>query len=80
MKKKFKKNIKKLIKKMDLLKDLKISVLSFNFVMTYINHKMLVLIENNLDYFRDSISECFFNQYNSRLLFFLKKNNCFHNI
>ena len=64
---------------MDLLKDLKISVLSFNFVMTYINHKMLVLIENNLDYFRDSISECFFNQYN-RLLFFLKKNNCFHNI
>ena len=79
MKKKFKKNIKKLIKKMDLLKDLKISVLSFNFVMTYINHKMLVLIENNLDYFRDSISECFFNQYN-RLLFFFKKNNCFHNI
>ena len=64
---------------MDLLKDLKISVLSFNFVMTYINHKMLVLIENNLDYFRDSISECFFNQYN-RLLFFFLKNNCFHNI
>ena len=79
MKKKFKKNIKILIKKMDLLKDLKISALSFNFVMTYINHKMLVLIENNLDYFRDSISECFFNQYN-RLLFFFKKNNCFHNI
>ena len=44
---------------MDLLKDLKMSLLSFNFVLTYIIHKMLVLIENNLNYLKYSVFECF---------------------
>ena len=42
---------------MDLLEDLKISLLNFNFVMIYIIHKMLVLIENHSHYFKDSIFE-----------------------
>ena len=36
----------------DLLKDLKMSLLNFNFVMIYIIHKMLVLIKNNLNYLK----------------------------
>ena len=44
---------------MDLLKDLKMSLLSFNFVMIDIVRKMLVLIENNLNYLTDTIFECF---------------------
>ena len=63
---------------MDLLKALKMSLLNFNFVMTYINHKMLVLIKNQLNYLKDNIFECFFKKYN-RLLFF-KKFIFFHNI
>ena len=38
---------------MDLLKDLKMSLLNFNFVMIYIIHKMLVLLKNNLNYLKD---------------------------
>ena len=34
---------------MDLLKDLKMSLLNFNFIMIYIIHKM---IKNNLNYLR----------------------------
>ena len=48
---------------MDLLKDL-----NFNFVMIYIIHKMSVLLENHLNYLKDSIFECFLKEYN-RLLF-----------
>ena len=33
---------------MDLLEDLKMSVLNFNFTMIYIIHKMLVLLKNDL--------------------------------
>ena len=40
---------------MDLLEDLKVSVLNFNFLMIYIIHKMLVLLKNNLNYLKDSI-------------------------
>ena len=40
---------------MDLLEDLKVSVLNFNFVMIYVIHKMLVLLKNNLNYLKDSI-------------------------
>ena len=54
---------------MDLLKDLKMSFLNFNFVMIYIIHKMLVLIKNNLNYFKGSIFECFFKEYNGLLIF-----------
>ena len=57
---------------MDFLKDLKMSLLNFNFVMIYIIHKMLILIRNNLNYLKDSVFECFFKAYN-RLLYFFKK-------
>ena len=42
---------------MDLLKD-------FNFIMTCIIHKMLVLLKNYLNYFKDNIFECFLKKYN----------------
>ena len=64
---------------MNLLEDLRMSLLNFNFVLTYIIHKMLVLPENYLNYFKDNIFEWFFKEYN-RVLFFLKKNNFIHNI
>ena len=43
--------MKKFIKR-DLLKDLKMLLLHFNFVMIYIINKMLVLIKNNLNYLK----------------------------
>ena len=64
-----KKNIKKYYKTVNLLKDLKMLVLNFNFFMNYIIHKMLVLLKNNLNYLKDSIFKYFFKKYN-RLLFF----------
>ena len=54
---------------MDLLKDLKMSLLNFNFGMIYVIHKLLVLLKNHLNYLKDSIFECFFKEYN-RILFF----------
>ena len=45
---------------MDLLQDLKMSLLNFNFAMVYIIHKILVLPRNHLNYLKDSIFECFF--------------------
>ena len=57
---------------MNLLKDLKISLLNFSFVRIYIIHKMLVLLKNHLNYLKDNIFKCFFKKYN-RLLFFFKK-------
>ena len=45
---------------MDLLQDLKMSLLNFNFAMIYIIHKILVLPRNHLNYLKDSIFECFF--------------------
>ena len=44
---------------MDLLGDSKMSLLNSNFCMIYIIHKMLVLLKNNLNFFKDSISKCF---------------------
>ena len=61
---------------MESLEDLKMSLLNFNFVMIYIIHKMLILLEHHANYFKDSIFECFFKQYN-RLLFFQKKKKFF---
>ena len=45
--------------KMDLLKDLKMPLLNFNFVMIYIIHKMLTLIKNNLNYLKIVFSNAF---------------------
>ena len=53
---------------MDLLEDLKMSLLNFNFGMIFITHKMLVLLKNNLNYLKESIFECFFKEY-KRLVF-----------
>ena len=54
-----KKNYQKFIKKVITKKDLRISLLSFNFVMTHIIHKILVLIKNHLNYLKENIFECF---------------------
>ena len=50
---------KKIQKKQYLLEDSKIRLLNFDFVMIYIIHKMFVLLKNNLNYFKDTIFECF---------------------
>ena len=47
------------------------SLLNFNFVVIYIIHKMLVSLKNLLNFFKDSIFECFFKEY-KRLNFYLK--------
>ena len=57
---------------MDLLKDLKISLLNLNVVMIYIIHKMLVFLKNNLNYLKGSIFECCFKEYNRLFFFFFK--------
>ena len=44
---------------MNLLEDLKMSFLNFNFAMIYVIHKMLVLLENHLNYIKVSTFECF---------------------
>ena len=63
---------------MDLLEDLRMSLLNFNFVMIHIIYKILVLIKDHLNYLKYNIFEFLFKKYN-RLLFFLR-NNFFHNI
>ena len=40
---------------MDLLEDIKTSLLNFNFIMIYIIYKMLVLLKNHLNYLKDNI-------------------------
>ena len=50
--------------------DLRISILNLNFAMIYIIHKILVLIKNPMNYFKDNIFEFFFKKYNT--LFFSK--------
>ena len=39
--------------------------------MIYIVHKMLVLLENQLNYLKDNIFEFLFKEYSRRLSFFL---------
>ena len=48
---------------MDLLKDLRISLLNFNFVMIYIIHKILVLLQNDLNF------QMFFKNYYKKYFF-----------
>ena len=58
---------------MDLLENLKMSILNFNFVMIYIIYKILVLFKNHLNYIKDTVYECFFKEYNRlffKLIFF----------
>ena len=60
MKKKiYKKIYYKIYQKLDLLENLKKSLLYFNFFMTYIIHKMLAFLKNHLSYLKDSILESF---------------------
>ena len=40
---------------MDLLKDLKMLLLNFSFVIIYIFHKMILLLKNYLHYLKDNI-------------------------
>ena len=77
MKKKLKKIIKKM-SKMDLLEDLKMSLLNFNFAMVYMIHKILVLLKNHLNYLKDNISNCFLRSIIN--FYFFKKYFFFHNI
>ena len=49
---------------MDLLEDLKMSLLNFSFTMIFLNQKMLVLLKHHLNYLKDCIFECLFNKYN----------------
>ena len=58
----------KKIFKINLLEDLRMSLLNFNFVMTYIIHKILVLLKNQLN----SIIEFYFFE---KLPFFITYNN-----
>ena len=55
---------------MDLLEDLKMLLLKFNFVMIYIIHNMLVLLKNYLNYLQSSIFECFFKEYYALSFYF----------
>ena len=41
------------------LEDLQLSLLNFNFFLTYKIHKMLVLLKNHLSFLIDSTLECF---------------------
>ena len=45
---------------MDLLEDLRMPLLNFNFVMICIIHKILVLLKDHLNYIKDNIIKCFF--------------------
>ena len=54
--------------KRDLLEDLKLTLLNFNFSMIYIIHRLLVLLKNHLNYLKDSILECFYKKYTRLLL------------
>ena len=58
---------------MYLFKDFKMSLLSFNFVIIYIIHKMLVLLKNSLNYLICSILKSSFKEYNKRLFFFFSQ-------
>ena len=44
---------------MDLLKDLKMSLFNFSFIMIYAIHKIIVLIRNHLNCLKDNIFQCF---------------------
>ena len=55
---------------MNLLEDFKMSFLNFNFAMIYVIHKMLVLLENHLNYIKGVPSNVF-QEHNRRLFIYL---------
>ena len=63
---------------MDLLENSKMSLSKFNFVMIYIIHKILTLLKNHLNYFKDNIFKYFFKDY--KIDFNLNNYFFFHNI
>ena len=48
--------------------NLKVSLLSFNFIMVYIIHKILPLLENHVNFLKDNILQFFFKEYNSLII------------
>ena len=58
---------------MDLLKDQKMTLLNFSFIMIYAIYKTLALIKNHLDCLKHNIFECLFKEYNILLVFFKKR-------
>ena len=61
---------------MDLLEDLKMLLLNFNFVMIYIIHEMSVLLNSNLNCNKDSIFKCFLRSIID-FYFFFKSHNIY---
>ena len=57
---------------MDLLKDLKMLILNFSFVLIYIIHKMLVLLKNHMNYLKDNFLNAFLRSIVD--FYFFKKN------
>ena len=49
---------------MDLLENLKTSLLNTSFIMIHIIHKTLVLLKNTLNHLKDNICKCFFKKSN----------------
>ena len=49
---------------MNLLEDLTMLLLNFNFVMSYIIHKVLILLTHHMNYVKDDSFKCFFMEYN----------------
>ena len=50
---------------MNFLEDLMILLLDFEFAIIYVIDKILVLLENHLNYFKESIFEFCFQEYNN---------------
>ena len=47
---------------MELLKDFKMPLLNFDFVMIYIIHEILVLLKNHETYIKSNVFKCFFKE------------------
>ena len=65
--------IREIYKNMDLLEDLKMSLLNLSFIMIYTIHKILVLIQNHLNHLKNNIFECLFKEYKYNTFNFFKK-------
>ena len=63
---------------MNLLEDLRMSLINFEFVMIHIIHKVLVLIKNHMNYLKDNILNIF--ERSIIDFHFFKKINYFHSI